>query len=185
MWEIEITSTLTHGSYHVLLPHFEISQVSERKTSITLLYISTKVTPAPPLRHHASVQGAKIQKFSDSKKKNAKKFANIPKSTYLCVQKQTERDEQWQNSTTITSRWHRRKWSRWLIGSSIRFRTKRTWVSSSACGNNVLQGSPNCKTKGLGYFQPLLDRQRTHGVRNNVYNHRWYKKWPTAVSRNV
>ncbi len=27
-----------HGSYHVLLPHFEISQVSERKTSITLLF---------------------------------------------------------------------------------------------------------------------------------------------------
>ena len=36
MWEIEITSTLTHGSHHLLLPHFEISQVSGCKTSITL-----------------------------------------------------------------------------------------------------------------------------------------------------
>ena len=39
----------------------------------------------------AGVQGAKIQKISDSKKKIAKKFANIPETSYLCAQKQTER----------------------------------------------------------------------------------------------
>ena len=32
------TSTLSHGSYHVLLPYKEISQVSRHKTSITLHY---------------------------------------------------------------------------------------------------------------------------------------------------
>ena len=42
MWEIKITSTLTHGSHHVLLPHYEISQVSSCKTSITLRFISIK-----------------------------------------------------------------------------------------------------------------------------------------------
>jgi len=42
------TSTLTHGSYHVLLPHFEISQVSEHKTSITLLFIYSSMSHRRP-----------------------------------------------------------------------------------------------------------------------------------------
>ena len=40
-------------------------------------------------------------------------------------------------STNIIKGWQKRKWSRWPIGSSIRFRTKRAWVNSGACGNNV------------------------------------------------
>ena len=38
-----MTSTLTHGSHHVLLPYFEISQVSTRKTSITLRLFTNKL----------------------------------------------------------------------------------------------------------------------------------------------
>lgn len=38
-----MTSTLTHGSHHVLLPYFEISQVSDCKTSITLRLFSNKL----------------------------------------------------------------------------------------------------------------------------------------------
>ena len=44
-----------------------------------------------PLGLSAGVQGAKIQKNSDSKKKNAKKFAIIPKTSYRSAQKQTEK----------------------------------------------------------------------------------------------
>ena len=40
-------------------------------------------------------------------------------------------------STNIIKGSQKRKWSRWPIGSSIRFRTKRAWVNSGACGNNV------------------------------------------------
>ena len=71
-------------------------------------------------------------------------------------------------TTNIIKGWQKRKWSRWPIGSSIRFRTKRAWVSSSACGNNGLQGSPNCKTKRMGHSQPLLDRQ----------DYPWHVFWP-------
>ena len=42
-----------------------------------------------------------------------------------------------------------KRWLRWLIGESIRFRWRSACLNSSACGNNGLQGSPDCKAKVL------------------------------------
>ena len=71
-------------------------------------------------------------------------------------------------STNIIKGWQKRKWSRWPIGSSIRFRTKRAWVNSGACGNNVwpdLQiGTLRlkiCKTGTCHLFHPDSDSARS------------------------
>jgi hypothetical protein len=52
---------------------FEISQVSERKTSITLLFIPAKVAPAPPPRI-CPCSGAKIINNMVMRKKMEEKF---------------------------------------------------------------------------------------------------------------